>query len=123
MANSQVGTQLYTKTPPQFVGYYVRGASWEESDSTKTENVENQNEEEFNTTAWNRGLDAKCTLFTAAGTTPATPPVVLDVITETGATTRKWLVMSVSKKNFGKRALMFDVALQQRDAQDLTITS
>ena len=123
MANSQVGFQLYTKTPPVFVGYTVRGGTWTETDSTQTENMRDQNEDEFNSTAWNRGLNAKCELFTNAGTTPATPPVVLDVITETGATTRKWLVMSVEKSNFGKRALVFAVGLQQRDAQDLSITS
>jgi hypothetical protein len=123
MANSQVGFQLYTKTPPVFTGYTVRGGTWEETDSTQTENMRNQNEEEFNTTAWNRGLNAKCDLFTNAGTNPSTPPIVLDVISEVTPSTRKWLVLTVNKKNFGKRSLVFSVDLQQRDAQDLSITS
>ena len=123
MANSQVGFQLYTKTPPVFIGFTVRGGTWKEGDSTETENMRNQNEEEFNTTAWNRGLNATCDLFTNAGTNPSTPPIVLDVISEVTPATRKWLVTKVDKSNFGKRALVFAVSLQQRDAQDLTITS
>jgi hypothetical protein len=117
--NSQVGTQIYTRSAPTFAGFVVVGGTWVETDALKVDDAENQDEAIFNTTGWDPGLDAKCTLLALGQTTY---PQVFDVISETTPTTRKWLVKKVEKK-FAKRKVMFDVALQFRSAQDLTIVS
>jgi hypothetical protein len=117
--NSQVGTNIYTKSAPSFTGYIVVGGSWSESDALKIDNAENQDESIFNTTGWDPGLDAKCQLLALGQTTY---PQVLDVIAEVSPSTRKWMVKKVDKK-FAKRKVMFDVELQFRASQDLTIVS
>ena len=123
MSNKQVGTQLYVITTPSIVSYVVRGGTWQEKDSTKTENQTNQNDETFSTTGWDPGFDVSCELFTLAACTLVSPPAVLDVLTEVSPGTRKWLVMSATRKNFAKKALITACELQLRTSQDLTLTS
>src|SRR6266496_1026538 len=113
--NTQVGQQVYIRSAPSFSGYIVMGATWSEKDAMKVEDSENQDEAIFNTTGWDPGLDAKCTLLALGQTTY---PLVLDVISEVTPSTRKWLVKSVDKK-FIKRHVLFDVELQFRVSQDL----
>jgi hypothetical protein len=100
----------------------VVGGSWQEKDALKDENVMNQDEETFNTTFWDPGIDAQCDLVTkVTGGSPA--PYKSQVITESGGAARTWLIMDADTKGFGKRALKYSVKLQQRDAQDLTLIS
>lgn len=123
MANSQVGQKLYVVTPPNFSGFTVRGGTWEETDKTKSESYMNQNDETFNTCFYDRGLDAKCDLFVNNTTTAVTAPVIGDVLQETGTTTRRWMVNSLNKKGFSKRALVISVGLEAHDSQDLSVVN
>jgi hypothetical protein len=119
-ANSQVGRQLRTSRPPTFANYTVRGGTWQENDATKTEAQMNGDEETFNLTGWDPGIDAKAELFPDAGY----ELYVLDVLTETGVDApRSFVVQSITKKNFGKRALIYEVSLIQRTALDTTQVS
>lgn len=120
MPNTQVGHQLRTQAPPQFANATVRGGSWTEKDSTKTEEQMNALEETFNITGWDPGIDARCDLFPDAGFDLH----VLDVLDEIGVDTpRSFVIVSMEKKGFGKRALMYSVELRQRDALDTTQVS
>src|SRR5437016_11793561 len=101
--NTQVGQQVYVRSAPSFSGYIVVGGTWNETDALKIENSENQDEAIFNTTGWDPGLDAKCTLLALGQTTY---PQVLDVISEITPSTRKWMVKRVDKK-FVHRHVMF----------------
>src|SRR2546421_9397063 len=104
MPNTQVGQQLATLLPPLFTNYIVRGGTWTEVDSTKTEPQINGSEETFNMTGWDPGIDAKCELFPKAGFSLA----VLDVLPEIGVDNpRVFVVAKSEKKNFGKRALIY----------------
>lgn len=120
MPNSQVGKQLRTQAPPQFANCTVRGGSWTEKDSTKTEEQMNELEETFNITGWDPGIDAKCDLFPDAGFDLH----VLDVLDEINTDTpRSFVIKTIDKKGFGKRALMYSVELIQRNALDTTLVS
>lgn len=121
--NNQVGTQLLTESPPVFAGYVVCGGTWQEKDAAKHENLEDQDEQTFNTTFWDEGVDAQCDLMTKVTNPPTAAPFKSQVITETGGQSRSWLVLDVDKKGFGKRAKKYSVKLQSRVAQDLTQVS
>src|SRR5258705_7302390 len=96
--NSQVGTRIFTASPPIFTGYIVVGGTWTEDDSLQTDDVMNQDEATINTTGWDPGLNAKCDLLAQTTTAGTASILVLDVISEVTPSTRKWLVKKITKK-------------------------
>src|SRR4030095_3356799 len=120
--HSQVGTQIYTASPPVFTGMIVVGGTWSEDDTLQVDDVLNQDEQTINTTGWDPGLMARCDMVAQTTTAALSPILVLDVLSEITPTTRKWLVRKVTKK-FAKRKVIFSVELSFKSAQDLTLVS
>jgi hypothetical protein len=117
MPNSQVGAAILVKSPPTFAEGQVRGGTGEEKDATQQEANLNADEEQFNTTAYNEGEDVKCDFFPYVGFDPK----VNDVLTEINVDTpRSWVISSVDRKRFGKRGLIYSLAMSRHSAQDTT---
>lgn len=143
--NHQVGTALLSRRPPALATLYragttvditgtrVRGGSWGEDDVTQSEKNMDEVEEAFNVTTWNEGEQTKCDLFPVAGFEPK----VGDVLEESAASAaialaagidifedgnkRRWVVEApIARKQFGKRALIFSLALYRGPALDTT---
>src|ERR1043166_5323006 len=107
MANSQVGRQLAVESAPQFTNFTVRGGTWKQKGSggaTKVEMNENADEETFNLTGWDPGIDATCDLFPDAGFTLD----ALDVLPEINVDNPRTFVVAEppEKSRFGKRGIV-----------------
>lgn len=147
--NLQVGTPLQTRKPPIFGQLYhgttggvtitciVRGGSWQENDDTKSSQEMNEVEETFNVIRYDRGESAKADIFPGATAGVTFFPEVNDVLEETAASAtaaqaagvcvweaggkrRYTIVAPVTRKQFGKRAIIYSVTLVRRNATDTT---
>jgi hypothetical protein len=120
--HAQVGTQIYTASPPRFTGFIVVGGTWSEDDTLQVDDVLNQDEQTINTTGWDPGRMARCDMVAQTTTAATSPLLVLDVLNEVTPSTRQWLVRKVTQK-FAKRKVIFSIELSFKAAQDLTLVS
>ena len=142
--NHQVGTILVTRRPPVFDKLYrcgvatditcvVRGGTWQEDDATKSSPEMNEVEETFSIQAYDQGETVKADLFPGEGFFPQVNDILEESaasaaiaiadgipIFEAGGKRRYVIVAPVTRKQFGKRALVFSVSLMRRTALDLT---